>query len=208
MESNRKQKLKKAQKLREEIIKNEIDGKNTKLNFLTNNVFQYNSNKISPNTTLSKMFNLTKSLNLKEKNSQNENELLLLKKQNLSEIKNLIDFTVKKNNEIKLNEIKQNLIKQKEEKLQKMKQSQKEKKEKEERQKEFENEEKKKIENKKAAKEYRELIQKNMEDVNKMNELNKKKEKEKFLKQIEYEKQEIEFRNKIDDFYKKQHSLR
>jgi len=105
MESNRKQKLKKAQKLREEIIKNEIDGKNTKLNFLTNNVFQYNSNKISPNTTLSKMFNLTKSLNLKEKNSQNENELLLLKKQNLSEIKNLIDFTVKKNNEIKLNEI-------------------------------------------------------------------------------------------------------
>jgi hypothetical protein len=40
MESNRKQKLKKAQKLREEIIKNEI-GKNTKLNFLTNNVFQY-----------------------------------------------------------------------------------------------------------------------------------------------------------------------
>ena len=96
MESNRKQKLKKAQKLREEIIKNEIDGKNTKLNFLTNNVFQYNSNKISPNTTLSKMFNLTKSLNLKEKNSQNENELLLLKKQNLSEIKNLIDFTVKK----------------------------------------------------------------------------------------------------------------
>jgi len=96
MESNRKQKLKKAQKLREEIIKNEIDGKNTKLNFLTNNVFQYNSNKISPNTTLSKMFSLTKSLNLKEKNSNNENELLLLKKQNLSEIKNLIDFTVKK----------------------------------------------------------------------------------------------------------------
>jgi hypothetical protein len=80
MESNRKQKLKKAQKLREELIKNEIDEKGSKINLLTNNIFQYNSNKISPNTTLSKMFNLTKSLNLKEKNSQNENELLLLKK--------------------------------------------------------------------------------------------------------------------------------
>ena len=208
MESSRKKKLQKAQKLREELIKIETDEKGTKSNFLTNNIFNYNSNKISPNTTLSKMFSGTKSLNLKEKNSNNENELLLLKKQNLSEIKNLIDFTVKKNNEIKLNEIKQNLIKQKEEKMQKLKQSQKEKKEKEERQKEYENEEKKKNESKKAAKEYRELIQKNMENNIKMDELNKKKQKEKFLKQIEYEKHELEFRNKIDDYYKKQHSLR
>jgi hypothetical protein len=169
-ENTRKSRIKKAIELREQLLKK------------TFNTFSQSLDKNFSNT--SKTFKKTQSVIDLSVSYKEREKFDLIKKQNLLEVKNLIDSFIKsKEKEDKT----QNRLKEKfarEEKLNQLKREFKEKQEKEERKREKEFYEKEKIEKKNQEKEYNEYIKKQMEEYKKEEEKKNQIQKEYHIKKL------------------------
>ena len=149
-ENLRKNKIKKAIELREHLLKGNL------------------TNSLELNSNYSTKHNFRKTHSLVDLNSQRiKDKFDLIKKQNLLEIKNLIDSIFKNKEKSDENEYRLRFQIEKEAKLNQLKKEAKDKKEKEERKREKDFQEKEKLERKEQAKQYNELIRRQIEQFKK-----------------------------------------
>ena len=193
-ENIRKSKIKKAIELREQLLKKTLS------------TFSQSSDKNYFSNT-SKNFKKTQSLLDLSVSYKEKEKFDLMKKQNLLEVKNLIDSFIKSKEK---EDETQNRLKEKfekEEKLNQLKRELKNKQEKEERKREKEFYEKEKIEKKNQEKEYNEYFKKQMEEYKKEEEKKNQLQKEYHIKQLNWQRQEKEFKNKMKNLYKNKQEI-
>ena len=193
-ENIRKSKIKKAIELREQLLKKTLS------------TFSQSSDKNYFSNT-SKNFKKTQSLLDLSVSYKEKEKFDLMKKQNLLEVKNLIDSFIKSKEK---EDETQNRLKEKfekEEKLNQLKRELKNKQEKEERKREKEFYEKEKIEKKNQEKEYNEYFKKQMEEYKKEKKKKNQLQKEYHIKQLNWQRQEKEFKNKMKNLYKNKQEI-
>ena len=189
-ENLRKNKIKKAIELREQLLKGNL------------------TNSLELNSNYSTKHNFRKTHSLVDLNSQRiKDKFDLIKKQNLLEIKNLIDSIFKNKEKSDENEYRLRFQIEKEAKLNQLKKEAKDKKEKEERKREKDFQEKEKLERKEQAKQYNELIRRQIEQFKKEEEKKNQLQKDYFKKQLNWQKQEAQFKKKMNDKYKQKQEI-
>ena len=189
-ENLRKNKIKKAIELREHLLKGNL------------------TNSLELNSNYSTKHNFRKTHSLVDLNSQRiKDKFDLIKKQNLLEIKNLIDSIFKNKEKSDENEYRLRFQIEKEAKLNQLKKEAKDKKEKEERKREKDFQEKEKLERKEQAKQYNELIRRQIEQLKKEEEKKNQLQKDYFKKQLNWQKQEAQFKKKMNDKYKQKQEI-
>ena len=189
-ENLRKNKIKKAIELREQLLKGNL------------------TNSLELNSNYSTKHNFRKTHSLVDLNSQRiKDKFDLIKKQNLLEIKNLIDSIFKNKEKSDENEYRLRFQIEKEAKLNQLKKEAKDKKEKEERKREKDFQEKEKLERKEQAKQYNELIRRQIEQFKKEEEKKNQLQKEYHIKQLNWQRQEKEFKNKMKNLYKNKQEI-
>jgi len=148
---------------------------------------------------------------LKRNNSVLERELEnlnLLKRQNLHEIKNLIDNEFRRRQKSLKKEKLLNREIEKEEQLNIQKKIEKDKKVVEDRQRDYDNLEREKRELKRKEREYNEIIKKQIEEEKKEEERKKQLDIEDLKRKIQWQKDEEEFKMKMDFKYKIKQELK
>ena len=170
-----------------------------------NNNEKQNEN-LSHNSTSSNFF-LRKTIRNNSLHEREIENINLLQKQNLQEIKNLIDDVYKRKEKSLENENRKNREIEKEEKLMYKKKLENDRKFIEDIQRDHYNMEKQRREMKRKEREYNEIIRKQIEEEKKEEERKKKLEKENLKRILLWQKNEEEFKTKMDNKYKLKHEL-